>query len=167
VQLPPVHWLSPQQSEPRVHGTCGAVMVSAGYRQQLVPEGCGPQKYPPQHIPPSGVDIVEHVSPGARQPGARHRPLRHSSPEQHPSFDVHASSICEQAQLPGPVVIPIGRWQRAPPQQSRSLEQVSSRRRHTQRPLVQSIEPQQSRDVPHIAFAPRQQNVPPGCSPQA
>jgi hypothetical protein len=111
-------------------------------------------------MPPSGDDIVLHWSPGARQPGARQRPLRHSRPEQQPSLLVHASRFCEHAQVPAPVVCPIGRWQRAPPQQSLSLEQVSSRRRQMHRPPVQSIAPQQSRATVHTAFWPRQQKVP-------
>lgn len=108
-----------------------------------------------------------HSSPGARQPGARQRPPRHSRPEQQPSLFVQLWPMLEHAQVPGPVVIPIGRWQRAPPQQSLSLEQVSSRRRQMQRPPVQSIAPQQSREAVQVAFWPRQQKVPPGCSPQA
>lgn len=111
--------------------------------------------------------MLSQRSPGARQPGARQRPPRHSSPEQQPSFELQLSNMREHAQVPGPVPASPDRWQRAPPQQSRSFEQVSSRRRHTQRPPVQSIAPQQSREVVHIASAPRQQKVPPGCSPHA
>lgn len=161
--------LFPQQSSCRVQLTLVAVVVSAGKRQQvrMDPLGCDSQRYPPQHIPASGPVIPLQVSPGARQPGARQRPPRHSRPEQHPSFEVQFSSIAEHAQVPAPVVMPIGRWHRAPPQQSASFEQVSSRRRHTHIPPVQSIDPQHSRAVVHIDPAARQQKVPPGCSPQA
>jgi len=108
--------------------------------------------------------VLSQRSPGARQPIARHRPLRQVRPEQQPSLEVQLSEAWLQAQVP--TVPPSGRLQRAPPQQSRFAEQDSSRRRHTHAPLVQSIEPQHSREVLQAPIAGRQQKVPPGCAPQ-
>ncbi len=165
----------PQHSRLLVQGTGGSVVVRAGGRQhlRLMPAGCAPHSKPEQQVvaPPSPVGMppspMEHESPGGMQPGVRHRPLRHSRPEQQPSLDVHISSSRRQAQVPDADIIPIGRLQRAPPQQSLSVMHVASRARQAQRPLVQSCQPQQSVCAVHIPPALRQQVlVPPGCCPQ-
>ena len=90
--------------------------------------------------------------------------MRQVRPEQQPSLEVQLSEAWLQAHVP--LLAPIAMLQRAPPQQSRFAEQDSSRRRHTHAPLVQSIEPQHSREVLHAPIAGRQQKVPPGCAPQ-
>jgi len=138
-----------------------------------MPAGWAPHSKPEQHVvaPPSPVGMppspMEHPSPGGMQPGVRHRPLRHSRPEQHPSLDVHISSSRRQAQVPEADIIPAGRLQRAPPQQSLSVMHVASRARQVHRPLWQSCQPQQSSCAVHAPPALRQQvEAPPGCCPQ-
>ncbi len=100
-------------------------MTSAGSREQvLMPPGCTPQRKPPQHMPASADDMVLHWSPGARQPGARQRPPRHSRPEQQPSLSVQVSNSRLHAQVPrrcrprrrcsAPRHSSRGRWSRSP-----------------------------------------------------
>ncbi len=116
----------------------------------------------PQHAPASAPS---QRSPGGVHPGIKHRPLRHSNPEQHPSFDVQGSVSLPHAQVPA--VDPIGRLHLAPPQQSRSEVQVDSRAWQRQVPCVQSIDPQHSRLTVQRPIAGRQQKLPPGCAPHA
>lgn len=149
-----------------MQGTGGSLVVSAGGRQQRLPMpvGCAPHSKPEQHTPASPVP---QDSPGGVQPGVRHRPLRHSRPEQQPSLDVHISSSRRHAQVPVADIIPVGRLQRAPPQQSMSVRQLPSRAWQVHRPLVQSCQPQQSSCDVHMLPVLRQQvRTPPGCSPQ-
>ncbi len=110
-----------------------------------------------------------HGSPGGLHPGVRQRPLRHSSPEQHPALDVHGSVTIPQVQVPAPVPASPGRAQRAPPQQSRSERHGASPGWHTHACVVlsHSIDPQQSNDVTHDPIAGWQQNDPPGCTAHA
>lgn len=152
MQLSPLrrHWQAPltqstvpQHSRLLRHGTGGSIVERAGGRQHLrpMPAGCTPHSKPEQQMlaPPSPVGMppspTMQSSPGGMQPGVRQRPLRHSSPEQQPSLEVHDSSSRRHAQVPAADIIPMGRLQRAPPQQSASVRQEASRARQVHRPF--------------------------------